>query len=74
MNTKGKRLVFALQLLAILLLGFTPQQHLYAQSLLIGISKTDITPTYPVRLTGYGNRTKVFDSVVQKIVGEGFTD
>ena len=53
--------------MAILLLGFTPQQHLYAQSLLIGISKTDITPTYPVRLTGYGNRTKVFDSVVQKL-------
>ncbi len=33
----------------------------------IGVSRVDITPEYRVRLTGYGNRTKVFDSVVQHL-------
>lgn len=33
----------------------------------IGVSRIDITPDHPVRLTGYGNRTNVFDSVEQKL-------
>jgi len=33
----------------------------------IGVSRIDITPAYPVRLTGYGDRRKVFDSVEQKL-------
>ena len=33
----------------------------------IGVSRIDITPDHPVRLTGYGNRTSVFDSVEQKL-------
>ena len=33
----------------------------------IGVSRIDITPEHPVRLTGYGNRTNVFDSVEQKL-------
>src|SRR5687768_1424587 len=33
----------------------------------IGVSRVDITPERPVRLTGYGNRTNVFDSVEQKL-------
>ena len=36
----------------------------------IGVSRIDITPAYPVRLTGYGNRTNVFDSVEQKLWGK----
>ena len=36
----------------------------------IGVSRVDITPAYPVRLTGYGNRTNVFDSVEQKLWGK----
>lgn len=33
----------------------------------IGVSRIDITPEYPVRLTGYGDRRKVFDSIEQKL-------
>ena len=33
----------------------------------IGVSRTDITPDHPVRLTGYGARKNVFDSVEQKL-------
>lgn len=33
----------------------------------IGVSRMDITPEYPVRLTGYGDRRNVFDSVEQKL-------
>ena len=36
----------------------------------IGTGRIDITPEYPIRLTGYGNRTKVFDSVEQKLWGK----
>ena len=36
----------------------------------VGISRIDITPDHPVRLTGYGDRTKVFDSVEQKLWGK----
>ncbi|HEX6891296.1 MAG TPA: neutral/alkaline non-lysosomal ceramidase N-terminal domain-containing protein [Chryseolinea sp.] len=36
----------------------------------IGVSRVDITPEYPVRLTGYGLRTNVFDSVEQKLWGK----
>ena len=33
----------------------------------IGVSRVDITPDHPVRLTGYGARKNVFDSVEQKL-------
>ncbi|HKD36399.1 MAG TPA: neutral/alkaline non-lysosomal ceramidase N-terminal domain-containing protein, partial [Pirellulales bacterium] len=34
---------------------------------LVGAVKVDITPDYPVRLTGYGNRTKESEGVAQRI-------
>lgn len=33
----------------------------------VGVSRIDITPDHPVRLTGYGDRKNVFDSVEQKL-------
>ncbi len=33
----------------------------------IGVSRIDITPDHAVRLTGYGARKDVFDSVEQKL-------
>ncbi len=33
----------------------------------IGIAKIDITPDYPVRLSGYGNRREEFETVAQRI-------
>ncbi len=32
-----------------------------------GVATTDITPDHPVALTGYGDRSGVFDSVVQRL-------
>jgi putative membrane-bound dehydrogenase-like protein len=37
------------------------------QMILVGAAKFDITPDYPVRLTGYGNRTKEPEGVAQRI-------
>jgi putative membrane-bound dehydrogenase-like protein len=34
---------------------------------LVGIAKIDLTPSYPVRLTGYGSRQKESEGVAQKI-------
>ncbi len=34
---------------------------------LVGVAKIDITPSYPVRLTGYGSRQKESEGVAQKI-------
>src|SRR5690242_13878450 len=34
---------------------------------LVGAAKVDITPDFPVRLTGYGNRTKESEGVAQRI-------
>ena len=36
-------------------------------SMEFGFSKLDVTPTEPVRLSGYANRSKPFDGVVQKL-------
>lgn len=33
----------------------------------VGVAKIDITPDYPVRLSGYGNRREVFESIAQRI-------
>ncbi len=33
----------------------------------VGAAKVDITPAYPVRLSGYGNRREVFERVEQRI-------
>lgn len=33
----------------------------------IGVAKVDITPEYPIRLTGYGNRREEYDVVEQRI-------
>ncbi len=38
-----------------------------APLVLVGAAKIDITPDYPVRLTGYGSRTKESEGVAQKI-------
>src|SRR5688572_10901347 len=55
--------------LSILSLVFSFDQRLTTKSgpVEIGVSRIDITPDHPVRLTGYGNRTNVFDSVEQKL-------
>jgi putative membrane-bound dehydrogenase-like protein len=34
---------------------------------LVGVAKVDITPDYPVRLSGYGSRREVHEGVAQKI-------
>ena len=33
----------------------------------VGVAKVDITPTHPVRLSGYGNRREEFEEVAQPI-------
>ena len=33
----------------------------------VGVAKVDITPDAPMRLSGYGSRTEVYDSVEQKL-------
>lgn len=33
----------------------------------VGVAKVDVTPDYPVRLSGYGNRRAEFESVTQRI-------
>ncbi|HMG89877.1 MAG TPA: neutral/alkaline non-lysosomal ceramidase N-terminal domain-containing protein [Chryseolinea sp.] len=55
--------------LSLLLLLFSFNQSVAKESapIEIGVSRIDITPEHPVRLTGYGNRTNVFDSVEQKL-------
>ena len=37
---------------------------------LVGVARADITPDYPVRLTGYGNRRTESDGVAQRIWAE----
>jgi hypothetical protein len=58
----------AVPVLAILFSFRSSQQQIV--SVEIGIGRIDITPEYPVRLTGYGNRTNVFDSVEQRLWGK----
>ncbi|MBA4057170.1 MAG: hypothetical protein C0490_20825 [Marivirga sp.] len=55
--------------LSILFLLFSFDQGLAKtnRAVEIGVSRIDITPDHPVRLTGYGNRTSVYDSVEQKL-------
>lgn len=43
--------------------GFADEQSLYN----VGISVVDITPDYPIRLNGFGNRRAESDSVSQRI-------
>jgi hypothetical protein len=38
-----------------------------AQSYHVGVARVDITPEYPVRLSGYGNRRTEHESVTQRI-------
>ncbi len=68
-NTKMKMIktCIALAVLFLLFSFFDQVPALADKPVEIGVSRTDITPEYPVRLTGYGNRTTVFDSVEQKL-------
>ncbi len=52
------------------LLSFQERDKNDPASIEMGTGRIDITPDYPVRLTGYGNRTKVYDSVEQKLWGK----
>lgn len=52
------------------LLSFQERDKDEPASVEIGMGRVDITPDYPVRLTGYGNRTKVYDSIEQKLWGK----
>ncbi len=38
-----------------------------AETVPVGVAKVDITPNYPVRLTGYGGRTEEADEVAQRL-------
>lgn len=67
MKAKNHFGFWALPVLVVSILSAAPFNHLQSQQLLIGVSRVDITPDHPVRLTGYGNRTKVFDSVAQQL-------
>ncbi len=58
----------AMPVLAVVFSFNSSQQQI--ASVEIGTGRIDITPEYPVRLTGYGNRTNVFDSVEQKLWGK----
>ena len=54
----------------VLLFSFQRPEPKESGPIEIGTGRIDITPDYPVRLTGYGNRTKVYDSVEQKLWGK----
>jgi len=60
---------FTVSILAVIF-SFNSIQQQDSIAVEIGTGRIDITPEYPVRLTGYGNRTKVFDSVEQKLWGK----
>ncbi|MBL7873657.1 MAG: neutral/alkaline non-lysosomal ceramidase N-terminal domain-containing protein [Cyclobacteriaceae bacterium] len=53
-----------------ILISFNQAERKEIAIMEIGTGRVDITPEYPVRLTGYGNRTKVYDSVEQKLWGK----
>src|SRR6478672_8409267 len=42
---------------------FSQQPHTY----LVGVARTNITPAYPIRLSGYGDRRKPSEGVAQQI-------
>jgi hypothetical protein len=67
-----KTVIVCLVALPILALAFSFSQKapMGNEAIEVGVSRIDITPDYPVRLTGYGNRTNVFDSVEQKLWGK----
>ncbi|HEX5221902.1 MAG TPA: neutral/alkaline non-lysosomal ceramidase N-terminal domain-containing protein, partial [Verrucomicrobiae bacterium] len=44
--------------------------HLRADTLNVGIAEVDITPDYPVRLSGFGSRRTESEGVTQKIYAE----
>ena len=50
-----------------LLLSFEHEVAKADRPIEIGVSRIDITPDHPVRLTGYGARKNVYDSVEQKL-------
>ncbi|MCA9039896.1 MAG: neutral/alkaline non-lysosomal ceramidase N-terminal domain-containing protein, partial [Planctomycetaceae bacterium] len=57
-----------LPLILILLALFqVSSSSLFAADFQIGFSKQDITPTEPVRLSGYGNRTETFERVEEPL-------
>ena len=60
----NKRIAFTI---LSLLFSFYEDADAGSRPIDIGVSRIDITPTYPVRMTGYGNRTNVFDSIEQKL-------
>ncbi len=72
MFTTNRRTILICLIVPVLamLFSFKPRQQTDIASVEIGTGRIDITPDHPVRLTGYGNRTEVFDSVEQKIWGK----
>lgn len=49
------------------LTSFTEAVAKNAQSLMVGVSKVDVTPTQPVVLAGYGGRTQPFEGIDTKL-------
>src|SRR3954463_5180815 len=41
--------------------------HCQQRAWSVGVARVDITPDYPIRLSGYGNRRTVSEGVAQKL-------
>ena len=63
---KNRRLIFLSSWLALLILGGAPVRA-EEKLRLVGAASVDITPDYPVRLSGYGSRRDVHQGVAQRI-------
>lgn len=58
------------KLLLSILIAFVAQvfpNSIHAANWRVGFAKTDITPTVPIRLSGYANRAQAFDSVADPL-------
>ncbi|MDH5603761.1 MAG: neutral/alkaline non-lysosomal ceramidase N-terminal domain-containing protein [Cyclobacteriaceae bacterium] len=63
-----KRTILLLFLMAATMLSMAKVIEIPGKNFVdVGISKVDITPEVPMRLSGYGSRTEVYDSVGQKL-------
>ncbi|MEZ6046617.1 MAG: hypothetical protein R3C11_13795 [Planctomycetaceae bacterium] len=65
MRTLRTKKIYLLLTCASLFLIIT--ENIFAADFKAGFSRQDITPTEPVRLSGYGNRTEPFERVDEKI-------
>ncbi|NOY43219.1 MAG: hypothetical protein GXP26_15470 [Planctomycetes bacterium] len=57
----------ALLLLSCVLASLLSQEVLAEESMQFGFARIDVTPTEPVRLSGYGNRDKPLEGVDERL-------